>query len=527
MNIRKIILFIIIISSMLLFSCNKKQEEPTITLSGESGNVLINESYFLKEIKSLDVETLDLESINGPINIYMSDRGDGPYSIGNFDYKPWSEYIFDTYGILVDIGLYDETEFLNGTTEISKIDGLIEIGSYADKIQYLARDNKIKRLNEILDQSVAFENLPDYVKYAFADDKGNIWAIPKVLQIELVGRYYKKAILEQFSLSTPETLSEMYELFLNVNKKTGMKGLTYYHDYMLFSFKDIFAANGCYASNMFFSTISYDQNTMSYEDFLLTEEALETIVYINVLKENELMIENSNRLSADFQNYFEKINALSSNEINNYFNASNEINDNYEFVPGIRGSMQEKYIDLITYGTGYALPIDTSISDQAVASFVNLFYGTKEGKNDAYFGIKNKDYKVDDKTIIFYDDGESNNDFQPVMGIRNILDVEYISNTTADFTLKLTNPIAYLKNSLGIDESAFHYQSPLYSSVYLTSEGNSSFGLNSLSEYLLSDIYIDPSDFMETYRRNVRERGYDKSLYEYNQLLGYETVYKY
>ena len=515
---RLILLVIMIIITMLLFSCNKEKDD-------------INSSI---NINQQDESLIELNSLELSENTYVI-----PISLfttySNYDYELWSDYINKEYGISIVIDYYRSSEIKTTKDHLEDGEGLMEL-RYNDvnSILMYAKENNIIRLNDILEDSVGYNSLPNHIKELYTDSNGDIWALPKNNNLVMSSRIYKKSILDNIKLDAPTNLNDMYEVFVTLKKETNTSGMLYddsHYYFFIHSFKDIFYANGCYFAGDTMSTIAYYPELGSYENFLLMDNASITLEYITLLLDSQLAEKSNKPIGAG--NLLEVLDESNSASvygwINNYNNIDN-IYANYTSVPGLLGSRDNKYIEVTGDESCLVLPTNSNLSDEDIVAFADFIYGTSEGRYAAFYGINDIDYRVANDSVQVLFNTTNNSKFTPFINISELLDNEYIEIIENDKPIvkaKNITGLDYLLNELSINESAVFSQKPLYAGIQSDDNISINTGISEIYTYFTNRDSITISEFIDEYRKNIKVSGVDQYHYNANELLGVDTHYKY
>lgn len=316
--------------------------------------------------------------------------------------EDWIKYIKNKFGLDIEINVIDAMHqsglltgsYLVDSIENGTIEGLIELsGGYLYSLDLLKSKNLILPLNDYLEDNNTFQSMPTSYKEAYMSPTGEIWALPVMDSFGIFSRILRTDWLEELNLREPMNLDELYSVAkafafndpngngiqdehgMDISISEGPRNLT-----------DIFIGNGCYLSNLSFSSIAFNHDTNAYEDALGQPGMLDALIYIESMVEEGIL-----HINANF-NFLESKNCGNFYDILYYFQEELEMEDWTEISDLNYG--KEKTIMAQRPFISYVLPISTENPSSTINSFINVFLSDINGMASGAYGIEDINYSL-------------------------------------------------------------------------------------------------------------------------------------
>ena len=490
---KKILLLIII---LIITGCTSQITVPEIT---ENGKIIDDDILRKVNIHLMDKEYIDDHFFSDEWNVFIKNK----YNLDINFFTGRNETGLSS----IVIGNYTNDLFMAHYQHAITLNNLIDTGM-------------VQSFNEILKDNDTWHKLPVYIKEAYTDHEGNIWALPSKYNIALLARLYDKEVIDSLKIELPETLDEMFEVFNKIYNATRIPALGHhlYKPYNLsYGFEDIFAANGIYKCRGE-GTVQYNIKTGTFEDGLLHPNIIDTLNYVKTLLQSNLVYK-SDRISSD----------MIINKEAASFCTHISFDDRFYRVLGIKGKEDEFFINpAYTRGNHmpFLLPNNPDIDKIAISRFVNTFYDLNEGYIYGRYGVTGYTYEEDNSIIHIK---------------KEIMDEDknIINNPLINLNIEIDKRVLYDDNSLvndinililnEIENSKFKeiifFKKPIYKNP------DNSFGFvyggTIIGKFIELYDSITPEELIKEYKSEMQKMNYQEILDLANERIGKATVYKY
>jgi len=282
-----------------------------------------------------------------------------------------------------------------------------------EEIQTFSQSQKIKSFSDYLQNSKSWDEFPEDFKNAYKDTSGNIWGIPKGDSAAVFARAYNKEWLETIKKTPPKNVDELYDVMrmftFNDPDKNGVADTfgtaVTKRSTALHCFKDVFEAYGCRLSYSFSHQIrnglsvteyqsvpvGYNPNNDIIEDSSGSSGMLDSLVFIKGLLDNGIIKSDINNMSAGLFTkpmYGSQMGISKDNLMNT---------GTYDYTFTLSEPSVNRTSSLPVENRAYYLYSGFADPETAVSTFIDTFYGSKEGFKFAFTGLMGHYFKYMEK----------------------------------------------------------------------------------------------------------------------------------
>ncbi|MFO7635912.1 MAG: hypothetical protein R6W96_01225 [Clostridia bacterium] len=472
----------------------------------------------------------------------------------------FEKIIKEKYGIKLDLNV-THTFDLSGSQMADRLAGTGKSGIYLfninslERLYELRKSNSILPLDEYLAGNPAWEAMPEGMRSMFVLDDGNAWALTRGYQANAAGRVYRRDYLEVLGAKIPGTLDEFYELCMRFKAHEGVtpdentrRALLYVNASSLI---DVFFANGTpimRSHNLVNHTsILYNPFTGSYEDSMLLPAMPETLSYVKMLLQQNLM----SMASAPRGSMGALRGDITGMNDDRYLSGYGVIpveyfgDSRYVTAYGLNGAVEGATNPLTyDYSSGfYVMGINTKDPGRVINAFVTVFYGDKEGHLLGRFGLPGTTYTYERSQLEVLDMA-----FFAGNRVSLVLENPLFSHRDFNILVPAGSPTnqqhavdAILENldareryvNTGLMENRIIPLTPMQSYPEIFSTGIQSL-LNPSSAQLFDAAFdsilrsrTSVHDGIAEYTKNMKAMGMQNIIDRYNELVKASTRYKY
>ncbi|MCK5812065.1 MAG: hypothetical protein KAG94_04155 [Clostridiales bacterium] len=494
-----------------------------IVFAFQIGLVSCNKS--ISEVKETPVNT---EAINNESSDLVINVPSSKYYKKYSHYDEWTTFIKETYDIDVKVNYIPITDYFAFTygnyiaesISDNTISGLIRLGDeQINKITELKEGGYILPFNDYIKDNKNINSLPDEMLQGYSIDD-QIWALPGGYYNLPSLRLISNSILEETESKVPSTLDELYVTLMNfkmADKQPLIIGTSTNNPYSYYV-KDIFYANGNYISYDGKSSISYNPNNNSYEDFMFSDNVVESLNYINLLLQNELIYKSDVTRFDDF---------VKDSSYGTFYQElfSSSYEENYSYVWGLTGN-NDKYLNpsLSSY---YAFVMASNTNDplKTTNNFINTFIVDKEGYLSSYLGLENKTYMLNNNSDVVRISGEDR------IGLTHMSSI-HLANGTTNYLYDTGEEVyqgfagvsTKVQELLDVDK-LFPYTYNMFNDDQENSV-NQLFG-NMFKNFIDSEGELNIDEFIEEYKGEARKAGIENIITNINNKFNTSINLKY
>lgn len=478
------------------------------------------------EVKETPVNT---EAISNETSDLIINVPLGKYYKKYIYYDEWVIFIKETFEIDVKVNYIPITDYFAFTygnyiaesISDNSISGLIRLfDEQINKITELKEGGYILPFDDYIKDNKNINWLPDEMLQGYSIDN-QIWALPGGYYNLPSLRLINNSMLEETESKVPSTLDELYVALMNfkkAHKQPLIVGTSTNNPYSYYV-KDIFYANGNYISYDGKSSISHNPNNNSYEDFMFSDNAVESLNYINILLQNGLIYKSDVTRFDDF---------VKNSSYGTFYQQalfSSNYEEDYSCVWGLTGN-NDKYLNpsLSNY---YAFVMARNTNDplKTTNNFINTFIVDKEGYLSSYLGLENKTYVLNNNSDVVRISGEARIGLTHMSSIHLANGItNYLYDTGEEVYQGFTGISTKVQELLNADKLF-----PCTYNIFNDDQENNVnqlFG-NMFKNFIDSEGELNVDEFIEEYRGEARKAGIENIITNINNKFNTSNNLKY